>query len=109
VDRRLELVYKTMDNKQADNLTVIDFRDHSPFLDYFVIGTVRNGRMAKAVIDELEDVWIKDGGNVKYIDTSEDAKWMLIDLGSIVCHLFYDGEREKYDLEGLWHDLIMKM
>lgn len=109
MDRELDLVYKTMDAKQADNLTVIDFRNNSPFLDYFVIGTVRNNRMAKAVIEELETVWNKSGKEIKYKDVSNDAKWMLIDLGSIVCHLFYDGEREKFDLEGLWKDLIMKV
>ena len=106
----LKLVYDAMDDKQADELVVIDFRSHSPFVDYFVIGTARNQRMAKSIIENIEDVVIQNGYEVKHSYTNGDSKWLLIDLGEIVCHVFYDGERELYNLEGLWKDLpIVKM
>ena len=49
----LSVVYDACDEKQADDLIVIDFRDQSPFLDYFVIGSARNGRLAKAIIENI--------------------------------------------------------
>ena len=106
----LNLVYKAMDDKQADDLVVIDFRNNSPFVDYFVIGTARNQRMAKSIIENVEEVALNNGYNVKHSYSNNESKWLLIDLGEIVCHVFYDGEREIYNLEGLWKDLpIVKM
>lgn len=97
-----------MDEKQVDDIVTLDFRDKSPFLDYFLIGSVRNGRMANAVLETIDDYCALNGIEVKHIDANKDSKWYLIDIGSIIVHIFYDGEREKYDLEGLWKDLILK-
>ncbi len=97
-----------MDEKQVEDIVTLDFRDKSPFMDYFLIGSVRNGRMAAAVIDYIDDFCTREGIEVRHIDNDPDSRWFLIDLGSIVVHIFYDGEREKYDLEGLWKDLIKK-
>ena len=101
----LNLAYKAMDDKQADNLVVLDFRNHSPFIDYFIIGTARNQRMAKSIIENVEEVALQNGIQVKHSYVNSESKWLLIDLGEIVCHVFYDGERELYNLEGLWKDL----
>lgn len=106
----LKIVYKAMDDKQADDLVVLDFRKQSPFVDYFIIGTARNYRMAKSIIDNVEELTISNGFEVKHSYVEKDSKWLLIDLGEIVCHVFYDGERQLYNLEGLWKDLpIVKM
>ena len=101
-------IIELLDKKQVDDIVTIDFREKSPFLDYFLIATVRNGRMANAAIDEIDEFCSKEGITVKSISNNSDSKWFLIDIGSIVVHIFYDGEREKYDLEGLWKDLIKK-
>lgn len=97
-----------LEEKQVDEIVTLDFRNKSPFLDYFLIGSVRNARMANAVLDAVDEYCCLNGIEVKNIDTNRDSKWNLIDIGSIVIHIFYDGEREKYDLEGLWKDLILK-
>lgn len=94
-----------MDEKQASDLKVLDFRRQSPFLDYFIIGSARNYRMARSIIENIEEKVLEAGYEIRrsYIDDS--SKWLLIDLGDVVCHVFYDGEREYYNLEGLWKDL----
>lgn len=104
----VEVIKNLMDQKQVDNIVTLDFRNKSPFLDYFLIGSVRNGRMANAVIECIDEYCDLNGIDVKYMDTNKDSKWFLIDIGSIIVHIFYDGERERYDLEGLWQDLILK-
>ena len=106
----LKLAYKAMDDKQADDLVVLDFRSHSPFVDYFIIGTARNQRMAKSIIENVEEIAESNGFEVKHSYINNDSKWLLIDLGEVVCHVFYDGERQLYNLEGLWKDLpVVKM
>ena len=101
----LRIAYDAMDEKLADDLVVIDFRDHSPYIDYFVIGTARNYRMAKSIVENVEDKVLQEGYEVKHIYAESTTKWLLIDLETVVCHVFYDGERELYNLEGLWKDL----
>ena len=101
----LKTAYDAMDEKLADDLVVIDFREHSPFIDYFVIGTARNYRMAKSIVENVEDKVLQEGYEVKHIYAESTTKWLLIDLETVVCHVFYDGERELYNLEGLWKDL----
>lgn len=101
----LTIAYKAMEDKLAVDLIVIDFKDHSPFLDYFIIGTAKNQRMAASIIENIEDEVTKNGFTVRSSKNNKDSKWYLIDLDTIVCHVFYDGERENYNLEGLWKDL----
>jgi ribosome-associated protein len=106
----LETAYKAMDEKLAEDLIVLDFRAQSPYVDYFIIGTARNYRMAKSIVDNVEEKVLKEGYEVKRIYAEKQTKWLLVDLGDVVCHVFYDGERELYNLEGLWKDLpIVKM
>lgn len=101
----LTIAYNAMDDKQADGLVVIDFRKQSPFVDYFIIGTAKNQRMAKSIIENVETKAIENGYEVNHSYVEKESKWLLIDLGEVVCHVFYDGERQLYNLEGLWKDL----
>lgn len=101
----LTIAYNAMDDKQADELVVIDFRKQSPFVDYFIIGTAKNQRMAKSIIENVETKAIENGYEIKHSYVEKESKWLLIDLGEVVCHVFYDGERQLYNLEGLWKDL----
>lgn len=101
----LKVAYDAMDEKQASDIVCIDFRKQSPFVEYFLIGTARNYRMAKSIIENVEDKALQEGYNVKKTYTDDTSKWLMIDLGDVVCHVFFDGERELYNLEGLWKDL----
>ena len=101
----LRIAYDAMDEKLAENIVVLDFRAQSPFIDYFVIADARNYRMAKSIIENVEAKVLENKYEVKHIYAESTTKWLLIDLGSVVCHVFYDGERQLYNLEGLWKDL----
>lgn len=101
----LEKIYKAMDEKLAEDIVVIDFREQSPFVDYFMIATAKNARMAASIIDNIEEKAEEMGVEIRFNRNVKDSKWLLIDLGEIVCHIFYDNERQVYNLEGLWKDL----
>ena len=94
-----------MDEKQAADLKIIDFRDQSPYVDYFIIGSARNYRMARSIIDNVEEKALEAGYEIRHTYVENTTKWLMIDMGEVVCHVFYDGERELYNLEGLWKDL----
>ena len=101
----LKTAFDAMNDKQAENLVIIDMRKQNPFIDYFIIGSASNHRKAHAIIDEVVDKAEEAGFKVKSYDTSKDAKWLIADLDTVVCHIFVEDEREKYNLEGLWKDL----
>ncbi|MDO4500964.1 MAG: ribosome silencing factor [Erysipelotrichaceae bacterium] len=103
-----EEIIKLLDDKQVEDIVCLNFKDKSPFLDYFFIGSVRNARMANAVLNFVEEFCDEHGIKVNHIDNGSETKWFLIDCGSFVVHIFYDEERYRYDLEGLWKDLIEK-
>ena len=101
----LQIAYDAMDEKQAADLKIIDFRDQSPYVDYFIIGSARNYRMARSIIDNVEEKALEAGYEIRHTYVENTTKWLMIDMGEVVCHVFYDGERELYNLEGLWKDL----
>ena len=101
----LKIAYDAMDEKLAQNTVVIDFSKQSPFVDYFIIADAKNYRMAKSIIENVEDKALQAGYTVKHIYAENTTKWLLIDLDTVVCHVFYDDERQLYNLEGLWKDL----
>lgn len=105
----LEKVYKAIDDKQGDDIVVLDFRNNSPFIDYFIICSARNSRLARAILNEVEEVAEKEGIEVLSKDNNKDSNWLLIDIGSIVVHIFVGEERDKYNLEGLWKELKIEL
>ena len=105
----LKEIYNLIDLKQGDNITVMDFRKHSAFVDYYIVATARNVRLGKAIIDEVEDFCDKNNIKIRSKDVNKDSKWLFIDTGDIVVHIFVNDERLKYNLDGLWKDLIIEI
>lgn len=109
MEQFLSDIYKLIDSKQGDDIVVMDFRNNSPFVDYFVVCSARNSRLANAIIAEVEDYAEKNEIKIISKDVNKDGKWLLIDIGSIVVHVFVNEERYKYNLDGLWKDLIIEI
>ena len=103
----LKEVCNKIDETQGEDIVVLDFKKTSPYIDYFVICSARNTRLAASIIDEIEDLCALKGLSVKSKDDNKDSLWQFIDLGEIVVHVFVGNERHKYNLEGLWKDLII--
>lgn len=101
----LDIVVKTLDEKLAEDIVVIDFREVSPFQDYFVIATARNHRLGAALIDYVEDEAAKAGYVDSHKEGDGDSSWQLLDLKEVVVHVFVGSERQVYSLENLWADL----
>ncbi len=102
---KLECIVKAMDDKLATHITAIDMRDASPIFDTFVLCTASNERLMKAIKDNIQEECAKNHFEIKSIEGLRNSKWILIDLGDIVCHIFEAAERETYNLEKLWGDM----
>ena len=90
------------DNK-GQNVTVLDLRDQTVIFDFFVIATGSSQRQLRAISDAIDDVLQKELGHPRLgTEGYQDSKWILLDYGSIVVHLFDTASRDYYALEDLW-------
>ncbi len=102
---KLECVIKAMDDKLATNIVAIDMREASPIFDTFILCTASNERLMHAIKQNIKDECDLNGYEIKSIEGLRDSKWILVDLGDIVCHIFESSERDNYNLEKLWGDM----
>ena len=91
--------------KSLDETVVIDVGALIAITDYFVIASGRNDRQVKAITEEVERrVKGHDGSSPRAIEGLADARWVLMDYGDFVVHVFDEEARSYYDLERLWSD-----
>lgn len=92
-------------DKKAEDIVVVDVAELLVITDYFVICTGRNDRQVRTIADEVEDQ-LREKGGIKPIgrEGADEGKWVLLDFGDLVVHVFQPEEREFYRLEKLWGD-----
>ena len=91
-------------DKKAENINVLDMRKVVNFCDFFVICTGNSTKHVSAIADEIEEQLDKLGQVVYFRQGSTDARWLILDLGSIVLHVFEPETREFYGLDYLWQE-----
>ena len=102
-DKALECARAAID-KKAENLKVLDLTDLSGFTDYFMICSGMSDRQVQAIADSVESTMANQGHDLVSIEGYGEGRWVLMDFGDVVVHVFLDALREYYDLENLWAD-----
>ncbi|ASF39972.1 MULTISPECIES: ribosome silencing factor [Halobacillus] len=92
------------DEKRATDIVVLDMSDVSLIADYFLICEGSNERQVQAIARELKNQAEENGIDVKRMEGFEQARWILVDLNDVICHIFHKDERHYYNLERLWGD-----
>ncbi|MHC5267958.1 ribosome silencing factor [Enterococcus sp. LJL98] len=100
----LEIAVKAADSKRAEDLLALDVREVSLLADYFFICSANTERQISAIVDAIIEEEQKAQVQVKRVEGKEGGKWILIDLGDVVVHVFSTSERSFYNLEKLWSD-----
>lgn len=98
------MAVKAADDKRAEDIVALDVSKVSLLADYFIICHGNSDKQVLAIAKEIVDEAYKNELVVKRVEGKESAKWVLIDLGDVICHVFYGEEREFYNLEKLWSD-----
>src|ERR1039458_5563432 len=92
-------------SKTADSTVVLDVGDLLGITDHFVITSGSNVRQVRTIAEEIElRVKEQGGGSPRYVEGLDDARWVLLDYGQFVVHVFLAEARRYYDLERLWAD-----
>ena len=103
----LEVVKKAvgaLEDKKAEDITVIDISEVSSIADYFIIANGSNVNQLVAMQDAVDEVFYKSGLHAKQIEGNKNSTWILIDYNDVIVHLFDKEDRLFYDLERIWKD-----
>lgn len=92
-------------DKKAMNLKLLDVRDLSTLTDYLLIASGRSDRQVQAIAENIKTEF-KHHHNVLplAVEGMDKGRWILLDYGDIMVHVFQQPVREFYDLEGLWSE-----
>ena len=91
---------------QATDLVALDVGDVLGITDWFLVASSSNTRQVRRVAEEVEVAVKGAGGDGPLrIEGMEDARWILLDFGMFVVHIFHDETRSFYDIERLWSDV----
>jgi ribosome-associated protein len=102
LDRALAAA-RTAENNRGRDIVVLDLRDLTTMCDYFVLATGTSRRQLHAISEEIDDVLERDFHDQRMgIEGYAESRWILLDFGDVVVHLFDAETRDYYALEQLW-------
>jgi len=91
-------------DKLATDLVGLDVSGQTPLTDAFLLCSGRNERMVGAIHDAVEKKLYERGYSKVRQEGRADGRWILLDFGDLIVHVFHEEERLFYQLERLWAD-----
>ena len=102
--RMLQIAAAAAEAKGGEDLVGLDVSLPLPLVDIFLLVTGRSERNVAAIADEIEDKLLQAGFKRVRREGREQSRWILLDFGDLVVHVFHEQERVFYGLERLWKD-----
>ncbi len=91
--------------KKATNVRLLDVRGLSSLTDYLLIASGRSDRQVQAVAESVHLGLKKEHATLPLgIEGMQEGRWILIDYGDVMVHVFQEPVRDFYDLDGLWSE-----
>lgn len=100
----LRIAAAAADSKGGDDLVALNVSEPLPFVDIFLLVSATSERAVAAIADEIEDELLLAGHRRLRREGREESRWVLLDFGDLVVHIFHEQERVFYGLERLWKD-----
>jgi len=104
IEKVMDAVVAAAEEKKAHDIVALDLRGVSLVADYFVICSGNSDTQVLAISTEIRKLANKLGLHVRGVEGENAARWVLIDLGDVVVHIFHREEREYYNIEKIWSD-----
>ena len=105
MDHQLAVVIKAIDEKKGKHIIAYEYTALNPFIDYTVIAEASNLRQVYALAQHVKEQALAAGITVKRVEGGQNSSWILVDLDTIIVHLFLSEARSIYRLEQLYGDL----
>jgi ribosome-associated protein len=102
---RAGLAARAADDKLGTEVVVLDVGDIISITERFVLVSASNTRQVRTIVEEIEAVLKhEEGDGPRAIEGLDDARWVLMDFGDVIVHVFLAETRAFYDLDRLWAD-----
>ena len=99
-----EKIARILYRKKAEDILVLDVSRMTVITEFMVIASGRNFLQTKALADDVDDALAEEGIALRAREGKDEGKWIVLDYGSVLVHLFHPEDREYYHLERLWDD-----
>jgi len=101
---KLPIIVKACEETKALDIKVLDIKKLTSIADYFIIASGSSTAQVKAIVDKIDEAMYKNGSHVSRKEGYLAGKWVLLDYGDIIVHVFHGESRKFYDIERLWAD-----
>ena len=88
--------------KKGEDFEAIEVGSKTILADYFVLVTGRSKIQSRAIADSIVEAVEGAGERVARIEGYAEGSWILLDLGTVIAHIFTPEQRTFYNLERLW-------
>ncbi|MGI9861599.1 ribosome silencing factor [Moorella naiadis] len=102
--RVAQLAARAVQEKKGREPVILDLRGITLIADYFVIASGTSTVQVQAIANQVEESLATAGVELLHREGLDAARWVLLDFGAVVVHIFLEEERRFYDLERLWGD-----
>ena len=101
--QRALLAAQTAEENRGRDIKILDIRELTTIFDYFVVVTGTSRRQLHAISEEIDRVLEDELGDRRLgIEGYEESRWILLDYGDVVIHMFEPETRSYYAIEELW-------
>ena len=100
----LQLAVEAADSKAGTELVALDVSGPLPLADIFLLASGNSERNVIAIAAEIEDKLNQAGCKTLRREGRSEGRWILLDFGDLVVHVFHQEDRTYYALERLWKD-----
>ncbi|GGN97080.1 ribosome silencing factor [Saccharibacillus kuerlensis] len=100
----LHIATEAAADRKAMNVVALDLTGISLVADYFVICHGNSDTQVQAIATEVRKRVQDAGSHIRGIEGMDSARWVLMDLGDVIVHIFHRDEREYYNIERVWSD-----
>ena len=102
-DEQVLKMAQILDSRKGEDILMIDVRESTILADWFVVATGRSTTHVRTLAEELEEKLAKEENLHKLrAEGTKEARWIVLDYGNVIVHIFHKDEREFYDIERLW-------
>ncbi len=103
-EAKVRIVARAADDLKAEDVLVLDVRGICTFTDFFLIASAGSRNQFRAILREIRSRLSEGGFTPPRAEDEDSGRWVVLDLGDVVVHLFDPHARAHYNLEALWGD-----
>ena len=110
IRKQVDRIAQVLCDKKALDVVAIRVDDKTIIADWFIIAGGRVSTQVKALCDEVEEKAPSFGLTLRRREGYAEGRWIVLDFGDILVHLFHPDERRYYNMERLWdeHDCALR-